>query len=386
MSHAGPSSDRYAYLEERIRYLDEANRTYVAIFDMLASSDDFQTELNSGKCTEAVFQATLAQLRRLLPFQAMGILENQEDASFALAVSEPSFYHDELLVDIDNLIMDGTFAWALNRNQAIIVPSVGGKCSLLLHVIATQARIRGMFVGRISNSQKTIDYPSLNALTITLRTTAHAMESSTLYAMLREHLQKLEWTVQERTKELEAATRELKKSNEKLMALSDTDSLTGIYNRRFLMKSLDREIKRAKENRECLSLIILDIDHFKKINDTYGHQNGDIVIKTVADVSQKRMRFNDILARYGGEEFVIVLPHTSLSDSVSIAERLRESIHGTRFPPPMENLTVTASFGVATFPTDTVDDINSLIRQADKALYEAKHRGRNRVEAMEINS
>lgn len=386
MNRAKPDSDQFAYLEERVSYLEEANRTYEAILDMLASSDDFQTELNKGKNTDAIFLATLAQLRRLFPFQAMGILENREDASFALAVSEPSFYHNELLVDIDNLIMEGTFAWALNRNQAIIVPSVRGRYYLMLHVIATQARIRGMFVGRLADSVKNIDVPTLNALTITLRTTAHAMESCTLYAMLREHAQNLEWTVQERTKELEATTQELKKTNEKLAALSDTDSLSGIYNRRFLMKSLKREIKRAKENMECLSLIILDIDHFKRINDTYGHQNGDIVIKTVANVCQKSMRINDILARYGGEEFVVVLPNTSLSDSLSIAERLREFIHRISFPPPMENLTVSASFGVASFPTDTVDGINSLIRQADKALYEAKRRGRNRVEGMEIDS
>ncbi len=378
------ATDRYLYLEERTRYLEETYRSHAAILDMLASSDDFQTELNRGKSAEAIFQATLIQLKRLLPFQALGILENREDNSFSLTVNEPISCHDELAVDIDRLILDGTFAWALNRNQAIIVPSAHGKYSLLLHVIATQARIRGMLVGRLRSCRKTFDTPSLNAITITLRTTAHALESCTLYKMLREHLQNLEWTVKERTKELEAATRELKKSNEKLMTLSDTDALTGIYNRRFLMKSLVREIKRAKETGECLSLIILDIDHFKGINDRYGHQNGDAVIKTVANVCQKKMRSLDILARYGGEEFVIVLPDTSLCDSLSIAQRLRESMHGIGFPPPMENLKVTASFGVASFPTEAVDGINSLIRQADKALYEAKHRGRNRVEAMKI--
>ncbi|HET6419389.1 MAG TPA: GGDEF domain-containing protein [Geobacteraceae bacterium] len=385
MNRVNHVSDRYAYLKERNRYLEETYRSYVAIFDMLASSDEFQTELNSGRSMENVLQATMVQLKRLLPFHAMGILENQEDNSFTLAFSRPSVCHNELLADVDSLIMDGTFAWALNRNQAIIVPSATGEFYHLLHVIATQARIRGMLVGRLSRSWKSVDTPSLNALTITMRTAAHAMESCSLYEMLREHLRKLEWTVKQRTKELEATTKKLKKSNERLMALSDTDSLTGIYNRRFLMKSLEREIKRAKENRECLSLIILDIDHFKRINDTYGHQNGDVAIKTVAEACQERMRFHDILARYGGEEFVIVLPGTTLTESLSIAERLRESLHGINFQPPMENLGVTASFGVATFPTNAVDGITSLIRQADKALYEAKHRGRDRVEVMEVD-
>jgi diguanylate cyclase (GGDEF)-like protein len=384
MNKAKLTVNRIDFLEDRISYLEEANRSYVAILDMLASSDDFQAELNRGESTEAIFQATITQLKRLLPFQGMGILENLEDASFALAAGEPPSCRDELLVDIDNLIMKGTFSWALNRNQSIIVSAAGRNYSLLLHVIATPARIRGMFVGRLPSCRKTIDSPSLNALTITLRAAAHALESCALYAMLREHLQNLEQTVQERTAELETTAMELKISNEKLMKLSDTDPLTRLYNRRFLMKDLERKMLRAKREMESLSLVILDIDHFKKINDTYGHQNGDFVIMTIAEVSLKRMRSHDIVARYGGEEFVIVLPETSLSDAVLIAERLRETVQTTCFPPPMEGLTVTVSLGVSTFPSVKVDCIDSLFRQADKALYRAKRHGRNRVEAMDI--
>jgi len=98
------------------------------------------------------------------------------------------------------------------------------------------------------------------------------------------------------------------------------------------------------------------------------------------------MRGHDIVARYGGEEFVIILPETPLSDAVLIAERLRESVQAKCFPPPMAALTVTLSLGVATFPSALVDSSNSLIRQADKALYLAKHRGRNRVEVIDVPS
>lgn len=386
MKKAEFTTERKAFLEERICYLEEANRTYVAILDMLASSDDFQTELNRGESTETIFQATITQLKRLLPFQGVGILENLEDASFALTVSEPPFCRDGLLVDVDNLIMGGPFSWALNRNQSIIVPAAGRNYSLLLHVIATPARIRGMFVGRLPGGLKTVDSPTLNALTITLRATAHALESCTLYTMLRKHLQNMEETVQERTAELETTARELKRSNEKLIELSDTDPLTRLYNRRFLMEDLKREILRAKRAMQYLSLVILDIDHFKRINDTFGHQNGDSVLITIAEASLKRMRSHDIVARYGGEEFVIVLPETSLSDAMLIAERLRESVQAICFPPPLEGLTVTASLGVATFPSDKVDGIDSLFLEADRALYRAKRHGRNRVEAMDIQS
>lgn len=133
-------------------------------------------------------------------------------------------------------------------------------------------------------------------------------------------------------------------------------------------------------------LIVLDIDNFKKINDTFGHQNGDLVIISVAEVSRKKMRGHDIVARYGGEEFVIILPETPLSDAVLVAERLRKSVQAKCFPPPMEVLTVTVSLGVATFPSALVNSIDSLFKQADEALYLAKHRGRNRVEVIDAPS
>jgi diguanylate cyclase (GGDEF)-like protein len=384
MNQAVPTPGRIAFLEERIGYLEEANCTYVAILDMLASSDDFQAELNRGKSADSIFQATIAQLKRLHPFRSMGFLENREDSSFSLVLSEPSSCRDELLADIDNVIMDGTFAWALNRNQSIVVPA--GSDTLLLHVIATQARIRGMFIGRLADNRKTIDTPSLNALTITLSTAAHALESCTLYAMLREHLASLEMTIRERTAELETTARELKKSNAKLVKLSDTDPLTLVFNRRYLMAELERRVMQAKQTMQGMTLIIMDIDHFKSINDTYGHQAGDLVLKTVADVVQMKMRSHEIVARYGGEEFVIVLPETSLANAVVVAERLRESVQAISLPPPMDNLTVTVSMGVATMPPIMVDDIDSLIRQADEALYRAKKLGRNRVETTETAS
>lgn len=382
MKATEPIADRNLFLQERIYYLEEANRNYVAILDMLASSDEFQAELNTAGKPEAIFRAALAQLKRLLPFQSMAMLENLEDSSFSLAICEPTTCRQSLQSDIDRLIMDGTFSWAIYRNQSIIVPA-GDESSLLLQVIATHDRIRGMFIGRLSCARSAIDSPSINALTITLRSTAHALESCALYELLRSHLHNLERTVQERTAELELTARELKRANQRLITLSDTDPLTCLYNRRFLMDDLERKMHEAEKKGKSLSLIILDIDRFKKINDTYGHQCGDTVITIVAEASQARMRSGDIVARYGGEEFVIVLPETTLPEALSIAERLRSSIQSMKLPHPMENLTVTLSLGVAAFPSDKVSDVDSLFRQADEALYRAKQNGRNRVEAME---
>lgn len=183
---------------------------------------------------------------------------------------------------------------------------------------------------------------------------------------------------------IKALQDELKKSNELLKELSNTDPLTHLNNRRYLTKALNSELLRAERTGDCLSLIILDIDNFKKINDTYGHQNGDKVLSTLAEVTQTHLRCYDIAVRYGGEEFVLVLPGTSLTGGEEVAERLRQEVEAMSFMPPLDKLSVTISLGVALFPSPLVDDMESLIRQADEALYRAKQKGRNRVETMMI--
>jgi two-component system, cell cycle response regulator len=175
---------------------------------------------------------------------------------------------------------------------------------------------------------------------------------------------------------------ELKKANELLKKLTNIDHLTNLFNRRYLAEILDGEFFRARRNKENLSLIILDIDYFKKVNDTYGHLNGDIVLAAVAGLAQRQLRAYDSAARYGGEEFVLVIPGTPLDGAVLVAERLRQAVLEFAFPAPLEDLTVTISLGVATYPSPQVDSVDSLFRQADEAMYRAKQNGRNRVEAM----
>ena len=174
---------------------------------------------------------------------------------------------------------------------------------------------------------------------------------------------------------------ELKRSNELLKELSYTDFQTGLYNKRHLMQTLSAEQNRSGRNKMCFSLIFLDIDFFKAVNDNYGHQNGDIVLTAIAKSIQSGVRNYATVARYGGEEFAIVLPGLPLEGALVVAERLREAIQATSFPPPMGDLKVTGSFGIATYPSDQVNDIDSLLGQADDALYRAKQKGRNRVEA-----
>jgi two-component system cell cycle response regulator len=173
---------------------------------------------------------------------------------------------------------------------------------------------------------------------------------------------------------------DLEKAIQHYKALSVRDPLTSLYNRRYFTEIIDKEFERAERNHDFLSLVIFDIDHFKKINDLYGHQNGDTVLVDVANVALKGLRTYDEVARYGGDEFVLVLPGTPLSGGMLVAERLREAVQALTFAPPMEHLSLTISLGVATYPSPQVDSITSLFRLADYSLYQAKHNGRNRVE------
>jgi two-component system cell cycle response regulator len=174
----------------------------------------------------------------------------------------------------------------------------------------------------------------------------------------------------------------LEKSNELFKELSITDHLTQLYNRRFLMDTLEREFERIRRKGGSLSLVIIDIDHFKLINDTYGHLFGDTVLTAIAKVVKAGVRCYDVAARYGGDEFILALPETSLTEALVVAEHLRKTVQAMSFSPQMETFAVSISLGAAVFPSPLIDSIDLLLRQADEALYLAKQKGRNRVEAI----
>jgi diguanylate cyclase (GGDEF)-like protein len=162
---------------------------------------------------------------------------------------------------------------------------------------------------------------------------------------------------------------------ERVRRLADTDGLTGVANRRTFDATLAREIARAARGQDDLSLVMLDVDRFKQLNDTYGHQTGDDVLKRVAAALEGCMRSFDTVARYGGEEFAVLLPRASAADAVSVAERLRRAIARSSTDPA-----VTVSAGVATFPLDAAAPAD-LVAAADAALYASKAAGRDCVTA-----
>jgi diguanylate cyclase (GGDEF)-like protein len=160
-----------------------------------------------------------------------------------------------------------------------------------------------------------------------------------------------------------------------LWDMAVTDSLTGLYVRRYFMVKLQEEMHRAERYNKRLSVIMADLDRFKKINDTYGHDAGDRALKAIGKFLQKNIRDVDAIARYGGEEFVMLIPDADKEDAFCLAERLREKLAKVKFEdlPP-----VTISLGIATFPSDGTD-LEELIKMADAAMYEAKQQGRNKA-------
>jgi diguanylate cyclase (GGDEF)-like protein len=160
--------------------------------------------------------------------------------------------------------------------------------------------------------------------------------------------------------------------------LATLDNLTGAYNRLYFNDKLQEEFKKAQEGGHDLSFIILDIDHYKKFNDTYGHLFGDLVLKTLSGFIMKTLRKEDVFARYGGEEFVILMPYTSLEQAKEKAEDLRIGVSQLSITDRVVSASITISIGVSTFP-ETAGRSQELIRTADDALYEAKRAGRNLV-------
>jgi diguanylate cyclase (GGDEF)-like protein len=159
-----------------------------------------------------------------------------------------------------------------------------------------------------------------------------------------------------------------------------TDPLTGIYNRRYLELYMEKIIPLFQEQEQTMTLIMFDVDHFKKINDTYGHHAGDMVLKKIVRVIKGVIRNSDVFVRIGGEEFIILLPNCSLEHGIKFAERIRKTVENTKFIYKGRRLFVTISIGVTEYTEG--QDLKEFLEKADRALYQAKEMGRNKVVGM----
>jgi diguanylate cyclase (GGDEF)-like protein len=157
------------------------------------------------------------------------------------------------------------------------------------------------------------------------------------------------------------------------------DTLTGLFNRRYLEERLKIEVQNAFSNGVPISLVMVDIDHFKKVNDTFGHPDGDLVLQEIASLLKRSVRKKDTVARFGGEEFLLILPEADIEASSMIAERIRLSVENTLFDVGKAQLNLSVSIGISNYPIHRARSDKELIRMTDQALYEAKRGGRNRV-------
>jgi diguanylate cyclase (GGDEF)-like protein len=202
--------------------------------------------------------------------------------------------------------------------------------------------------------------------------------------MLVENLSAKNRVLLEMNRELEAKvherTRALAEANVRLSQLAVTDGLTGLFNHRHFYERLSLEIERSQRSQRPLSLLLIDVDHFKDYNDRYGHPAGDVFLRQLGEVLTSRRRSSDVVARYGGEEFAVILVDVDKIAAAKLAEKIREDVYSHDFSPPdqQSQTRLTISVGVATYPNDA-RDIASLVQAADSALYSAKGSGRNRV-------
>ena len=175
----------------------------------------------------------------------------------------------------------------------------------------------------------------------------------------------------------------IKDLRDKLKTLSTTDELTGLHNRKYLLERMEQEISRARRYGTALSVLLFDLDFFKVVNDIYGYDWGDVLLRSIADKLKQLIRKEDIITRYGDEEFVVVLPNTSEDNAFLFAERFRKDIERMEFIPAgeEERHPITISGGISTYPCfqDAEEDANTIIRYAEHALYNAKKRGKNKI-------
>ncbi|HEY4131872.1 MAG TPA: diguanylate cyclase [Gemmatimonadaceae bacterium] len=220
---------------------------------------------------------------------------------------------------------------------------------------ATENKVEGLEAGADDYITKPIDFAELKAR---------------LNSMLR---------IKRLQEELEERERQLLEANERLRYMSQTDGLTGLDNRRNLEERIDEMFEHAKRLSEPFACVMCDIDRFKSVNDTYGHQAGDAVLKQFAKILRNELRQIDRAGRYGGEEFMLLLPGTVLDAAVTFAERVRKQVESHTFTFEGSSICRTASFGVSAWPHPRIKHCDGLVRAADDALYVAKEKGRNRV-------
>jgi diguanylate cyclase (GGDEF)-like protein len=343
----------------------------VALLELIENIErlgQFQDRLDFPSSVNQIWKAFLVDVQNLIEIEVCALfLVDEKTNEFTFKYSVPEDEAKRCKKEIDLQIECGIFSWIINRRQPALIPGLAfeKEKSIVMLPLSTVKRTLGVVMILTPIQESFITHENMKLLTMLTKECSLVMENTLLYERLRrKHLS-------------------LEKANKEIKLLSRTDSLTGCYNRGHLNEHLPREINRALRYKHPLALAMCDIDHFKLVNDTYGHQCGDeVLIILVQSITDLIRADTDWLARYGGEEFMLVLPETNLDNAYGLAERLRKHIAQKTIETEEDTVSITASFGVTGFDAATNSSSitpEALINTADKYLYEAKKQGRNKV-------
>ena len=347
--------------------MEPSRTTLIELTDKIEQLGQFQDRVEFPATVERIWGAFLKDARNLIDIEGCALfLVGDPSQGFALSQAQPAGEGAAYRKEIEAQIEYGIFPWVLKRRQPALTPSftLAQARSVILLPLATTKSTLGMVLVVTALQESLVTQEKMRLLSVLSRQCSLVMENSVLYEKLR------------RDKEsLEAA-------NEKILYLSQHDALTGCFNRGHVNAELPREIRRSLRYRRALSLALCDLDHFKTVNDSFGHGCGDMVLKEFVQSVNELVRDSDWLARYGGEEFLLVLPETTLENATRLAERLRAHIAGRAFTWEKETIAITASFGVVGIGPDLgIKNLapETLLNLADERLYQAKKNGRNQV-------
>jgi len=348
--------------------MSENQRALLEFIEKTERVNQFQDKIDTPSSMDQIWSVFLAEFKNLINVDVFALfLVDEETHEFVLNDVSPRDQGPACQSEVDLQIDCGMFSWIINRRQPALIPSLifKGNKTIVMLPLATNRRTLGVVLVVTPIKESAITQEELKLVTILLKQCSLVMENTILY----EHLKK------ERDS--------LQRANKEIAVLSVTDPLTGSYNRGYLNEQLQVEIKRSRRYNRHLSIILCDIDDFKQVNDTFGHQAGDAVLIEFVKRGKELIRKNmDWIVRYGGEEFLFVLPDTNIEGGRLMAERLRANLSQRVFKFNGDVIRIESSFGVTGFgPDASADKVlpEYMIGVADRYLYHAKETGKNRV-------
>jgi diguanylate cyclase (GGDEF)-like protein len=360
-------------LEQRVDYLEEINRWHLFGLDLLLSLREVHDTVREGRNPAVILNSTRDYLNRLLNWRAIAFFTvNEVNSEFLLYDLSPESEREWIEKEVEGLIDNGEFAWALNQNRQVVYPARDRDCSLVLHVLTTKSRLRGMFVGVPAVPVDSIPDGSLQILSVILHHTAYVLESAELYHLLHDENRLLEEKIAEHTEQMRYQVTH--------------DVLTGLPNRVLFADRLGQAIRHTAYSSLRCGVLMVDVDSFMLVNDSLGRASGDDFLRQFGQrlhhqltdgrgLGQLPALDEATVARVGVDEFLILLPQLQRVEEVADTIELIHQITSHPFSIEGQIVYITVSIGASLCPDDS-DSAETLLAQADVAMHHAKANGK----------